>query len=142
MSTISVAIPVYTSDEDNSSTTPPPSPVRVTPTPSTQQPQHPLIVYQWRNRKPSALEPATAGEPARPLRPEDTYQKNELHYGALQDGMYQLQQTQDLEERTTTYVDLITEDLQATDDVHNNLVDLVLEMKNKMADLTRRVEVA
>ncbi|KAI3821866.1 hypothetical protein L1987_09441 [Smallanthus sonchifolius] len=48
----------------------------------------------------------------------------------------------DLDERTAAYVDLIREDLQDTDDIHNHLVDLVLEMKNEMADLTRRVKVA
>ncbi|KAI3773787.1 hypothetical protein L1987_48320 [Smallanthus sonchifolius] len=68
--------------------------------------------------------------------------KNEIHYGALQHGIYQLQESQDLAERTAACVDQIRGDLQTTDDVHNNLVDLVMEMKNEMADLTRRVEAA
>ncbi|KAI3784186.1 hypothetical protein L1987_43280 [Smallanthus sonchifolius] len=193
MSTISAIILVYASDEDYSSVTPPPSPVRMTPAPPTQQPQSPLVVYQRRNHKRSAPEPAAVREPALPLCPEDTYhwrfipkmiqrwalqegisfasrsgeaprsqelpplgvpldrvlitlicrsEKNELHYDVLQDEIYQLQQSQDLDERTAAYVDLIRGDLQATDDVHNNLVDLVLEMNNEMDDLTRRVEVA
>ncbi|KAI3807252.1 hypothetical protein L1987_23177 [Smallanthus sonchifolius] len=62
--------------------------------------------------------------------------------GALQDGIYLLQKSQDLAERTTACLDQIRGDFQDTDDVHNNLVDLVLEINNEMADLTRRVEVA
>ncbi|KAI3742571.1 hypothetical protein L1987_60257 [Smallanthus sonchifolius] len=69
-------------------------------------------------------------------------EKNELHYGALQDEIYQLQKSQDLAERTAASVDQIRGDLQVTDDVHNNVVDLVLGMKNEMANLTRKVEVA
>ncbi|KAI3773826.1 hypothetical protein L1987_48362 [Smallanthus sonchifolius] len=68
-------------------------------------------------------------------------EKNELHYDGLQDGIYQLQKSQDLAEMIAAYVDQIIGDLQATDEVHNNLVNLVLEMKSEMADLTRRVEV-
>ncbi|KAI3805367.1 hypothetical protein L1987_27692 [Smallanthus sonchifolius] len=68
-------------------------------------------------------------------------EKNDFHYGALQDGIYQLQKSQDLVERTAAGVDHIRGDLQITDAVHNNLVDLVLEMKNEIFDLTRRAEV-
>ncbi|KAI3815457.1 hypothetical protein L1987_15125 [Smallanthus sonchifolius] len=60
----------------------------------------------------------------------------------MQDGIYQLKKSQDLVERTTACVDQIIWDLQASDDVHNNLVNLVLEMKSEMVDLTRRVDVA
>ncbi|KAI3784318.1 hypothetical protein L1987_43416 [Smallanthus sonchifolius] len=54
---------------------------------------------------------------------------------------WDLQQGIDLAERIAVCVDQIRGDLQTTDDVHNNLVDLVLEVKNEVADLTRRVEV-
>ncbi|KAI3819381.1 hypothetical protein L1987_13211 [Smallanthus sonchifolius] len=69
-------------------------------------------------------------------------EKHELHYGILQDGIYQVQESQDFSERTTACVDQIRGDLQTTDYVHNNLVDLAMEMKNEIADLTRRVEAA
>ncbi|KAI3797653.1 hypothetical protein L1987_32914 [Smallanthus sonchifolius] len=143
MSTISVAIPVYASDEDYSPATPLPSPVRVTPAPPTQQPQPPLVVYQRRNRKRSAPEPAAVGEPARPLRLEDTYHWRFIPE-MIQMWAYrkEFHLHRDRARPRATYVDLTRGDLQATDDVHNNLVDLVLEMKNEMANLTRRVEVA